>query len=81
MSRTTSAVVVCLLLWLCFAGPASSPTPPRPDRPVLSVVARLARLGLWVMLASERPPTPPPVAYHAHVDSSGDRVLAHGEGW
>jgi hypothetical protein len=79
-SRTLAIAAVCLCLGMYFARPA--PEPPRPDRPVLSVIARLAKLGLWIMLVGESAPAEKQtLAYHAHVDADGHRILEHGEGW
>jgi hypothetical protein len=54
--------LVCLAVgWWLGSSPSSPVGPaPTPERPVLHAFARLtraaARLGLWIALASERPP-------------------------
>ena len=88
LDRKLVAIVIVALAagWWLGSSPLS-PINPTPRRPVLQAVGRLARiaarLGLWVAMAAE--PAPPVEAQQIvrspAVDSEGNRVLNHGEGW
>jgi hypothetical protein len=70
--------------WWLASSPSSPirPEPPRPDRPVLRFIARVAKTFLWVMVVAERPPQDQTVQMvHARIDSEGNQVLNHGQGW
>lgn len=67
--------------WFAATSPMS-PVKPAHDRPVLRFLARVAKLGLWVMVAAEKPPTETKTyIVHARVDEDGNKVLNHGSGW
>lgn len=55
-----------------------SPFAPEKDRPVLRFLSKVARLGLWVMMAAEKPPADEGLHY-AHVVNPNR--LNHREGW
>lgn len=79
------AGVVCLAVgWWLATSPSSpiKPKPERPDRPVLRFIVHAAKSLLWVMLVAERPPNSQTSRLvHARIDSEGNQVLNHGEGW
>ena len=79
--RTLSiAVLVAVAVTWCAATSDYSPIKPRPDRPVLRFIQRLARAGLWVMWLADTPRSAEP-QYAARIDSSGQPIVNHRQGW
>ena len=85
MDRRVIALAAGLFLagWLIGreVGDSWLPAPfaPQHDRPVLRFLAKVAKLGLWVMMAAEKPPQDEG-SHYAHVKFTPDRVN-HREGW
>lgn len=77
------AGVVCVVMgWWLATSPASPLHHKEHERPVLKVIAKVAKGLMWFMLVAEKPQQDQRVcAVHARVDSQGNPVLNHGEGW
>ena len=75
---TVASSIVCLALGWWLATSPASPVKPTPehDRPVLRFLAKVAKMGLWVMLAGERPKTEV-----NHIAQHDPNALNHAEGW
>lgn len=88
IDRKTILVLVAAVAfgwWLAGShapAPAPGPFGPTPQpRPVLTLLGRLARLGLWVMLAAEKPPAEQHYVVHSAFDEHGHPQLHNARGW
>lgn len=80
MRAMSIAVLVAVAVTWCAATSDYSPIKPRPDRPVLRFIQRLARAGLWVMMFADAPRSAER-QYAARIDSSGQPIVNHRQGW